>query len=125
MRRQVAFASKLIEVRRTRAFVRDALESCDAAHDSEIVVLATSELVTNAIIHGGHRGRLTVDIDDRRIRITVAEDGVGRPIARAASERVEGGRGLALVDELVARWGTYRRRGRTTVWAEVDRPPIS
>jgi anti-sigma regulatory factor (Ser/Thr protein kinase) len=92
--------------------------------------LATSELVTNSLIHVGD-GCVTVwaGVDDRRLRVEVHDDGPGiAPDVFWAAPRPDrlGGRGLALVRLITDRCGHSRARWAMT-WFELDferrRPP--
>jgi anti-sigma regulatory factor (Ser/Thr protein kinase) len=88
------------------------------------VLLMTSELVTNAISHGGAAGpddriRLRVERRGSRARVEVRDDGPGFGIERPAPPH-EGGMGLELVDRLADSWGTDHRDGATLVWFEVE-----
>jgi anti-sigma regulatory factor (Ser/Thr protein kinase) len=88
----------------------------------ELVVLLTSELVTNAVVHGLGPIHLLLDDDGARLRIEVSDGesalppGPGKPDAAR-----ESGRGLLIVDRLADRWGSSSRRtppGKI-VWFEV------
>jgi anti-sigma regulatory factor (Ser/Thr protein kinase) len=82
-------------------------------------VLVASELVANAIEHGGGTIDLRLDLEEGAVRIQVTNEGTaGVPAVRTASTDDDGGRGLAITQELAARWGWGREAGRTTVWAE-------
>jgi two-component sensor histidine kinase len=92
-------------------------------HAYDDLCLVVSELVTNSVVHGpGTPIRLSVNVDEAgNASGEVADDGdavidVGRTAAGA-----EGGRGLALVDLLTARWGVYE--GSTHVWFELGARP--
>ena len=88
--------------------------------------LAMSEMVTNSILHGS-AGRadeveVVVDVDPRRVRIEVADNGRGfDPAGRTdlPPSHSTAGRGLHLVDALTDRWGVELGDG-TRVWAEFD-----
>ena len=90
-----------------------------AGHTScDDVELLTSELVTNAIRHGQTEMLVTVDVDDGRVRVEVADRNPARPQLREPDER--GGRGLHLVDELSDRWGVHGGRPVMTFWFEIE-----
>jgi hypothetical protein len=86
------------------------------------LVLAVSELVANAVLHGsGTRERgltLSFDQDEDRLRIGVEHEGepfdptVDRPF-----------HGLGMVDQIVDRWGIDSHGSRVLVWFEVDHGP--
>ncbi|MGW3956480.1 ATP-binding protein [Streptomyces sp. NPDC004752] len=91
---------------------------CDA-------VLLVSELATNAVIHTSS-ARFLCGIalaGDECLRIEVHDEDrtTGRPAERRPDPRDEGGRGLLLVDQLAAAWGTDRstRTEGTVVWADL------
>ena len=114
-----------VAVRHARALASDALGSqAQEAHDGLHLVI--TELVANAVRHG--RGRRM------RLRLVTRRDGTVRvevenrcwhttPRRRMLTESAPNGRGLALVAAYSRSWGIEQAaRGRTRVWAEVDRP---
>ena len=84
--------------------------------------LLVSELVSNAVMHGGGPVVLRVIERDRgaRVRIEVADGGNGLPRMRRAAPQDVSGRGLRLVDELANGWGSSNVGGATSVWFEVQ-----
>lgn len=83
--------------------------------------LLTSELVTNAVVHGSGEITLRARIDDDRVLVEVIDQGDG--FERAVREHdfdSLGGRGLAIVDSEASRWGIHQ--GTTHVWFELERP---
>ncbi len=102
--------------RRARALLREHAENLDAAR-LDTAVLLISELVTNAVLHGGGEIRLLIDVDrDSLARFAVSDEGGGSPVVRD-DPGADGGWGLRLVGQLAARWGVLE--GRTQVWFEV------
>jgi anti-sigma regulatory factor (Ser/Thr protein kinase) len=90
------------------------------------VELLVSELVTNAVRHGGlqaeDRIHLRADVDGARMRIEVQDPGRGfEPHAPQPDPSRESGWGLFLVGELADRWGVERATPGTRVWFEIDR----
>jgi anti-sigma regulatory factor (Ser/Thr protein kinase) len=89
--------------------------------------LVVSELMANAILHtrsARSGGLVTVEvtaIGDALVRIEVTDEGARSvPRAHESSEQDCHGRGLWLVEQVSARWGTQPRPlGWNTVWAEV------
>jgi len=84
--------------------------------------LLVSELVTNAVLHGAGPILLEIDRDDRGLRVAVANEsavGSASPSPRDASTVDQGGRGLAIVGAVAARWGTHRDEVGTRVWFEL------
>ncbi|GGI02990.1 ATP-binding protein [Egicoccus halophilus] len=95
------------EVPRVRNLVRTWLTQAGVQR-SEDVVLVVSELVANAVEHGGPTIRLALTPVARDLLVEVADDGGGTaPHVRGGSPRrmpaptATRGRGLALVDRLV------------------------
>lgn len=92
--------------------------------DAELLV---SELVTNAVQHGGPQIRLELTAGRSSLAVGVYDSGLGLPTMGAAhvSPNVPSGRGLRLVDLLAASWGVDREEeGGKVVWFRiaVDRP---
>jgi anti-anti-sigma factor len=115
---------------RARAEVREELRGCEEAVLASVVLL-TSELVTNAVVHPRSAGQTPI-----ALRIISYEDGVrievedaGEGFEYVVSDLPEGerGRGLFLVDSFSSRWGRERVEGeagaRFRVWFETDWPP--
>jgi anti-sigma regulatory factor (Ser/Thr protein kinase) len=85
------------------------------------VALVVSELVTNAVRHASPPVRLELSADDRRVTVGVADGSDRTPVARAADDDCEGGRGMPLVDLLAAESGVSPHPPGKTVWAALRR----
>ena len=85
--------------------------------------LMTSELVTNAVLHGTGRLTFGVRTDSRLCRVEVGDDDTGRPRVSVADEVAEGGRGMLIVDALASDWGVVERGPGKVVWFEVAAHP--
>jgi anti-sigma regulatory factor (Ser/Thr protein kinase) len=110
------------EVRNVRAFVGGTVAGCPVADD---VILLTSEVVTNAIVHtaSGKDGTFTVVVHpfDALVRVEVHDGGSETlPGIRSADDQAVSGRGLGLVESLATRWGHLGDRDGRVVWFEVD-----
>ena len=88
------------------------------------VALLVTELVTNAVRHGGAAPdrplRVGLARHDGRIRVEVVGEGnhfeaPSRPVDGDSS----GGWGLVLVDRIAERWGVCPASAGTCVWFEV------
>jgi anti-sigma regulatory factor (Ser/Thr protein kinase) len=103
-----------------RRFVAAALRRWRCRDDFiELVLLLTSELVTNAFRHAGTETRVSVRLDDDCTRVEVRDVGGGEPELRPLdTDRVDG-RGLQIVDALSDRWGYHSNTGGTAVWFEL------
>jgi anti-sigma regulatory factor (Ser/Thr protein kinase) len=88
------------------------------------LALLVSELVTNAIQHGGAGPHETIQIrlasTRRRVRVEVIDPGAANP--RPQTRRTEQtGYGLLLVDRLADGWGREETEGGGSVaWFELD-----
>uniref|UniRef100_A0AAU2ADT5 SpoIIE family protein phosphatase n=1 Tax=Streptomyces sp. NBC_00093 TaxID=2975649 RepID=A0AAU2ADT5_9ACTN len=90
----------------------------DADFVTELVV---SELVTNAIRYGEPPIHLRL-IHDRNLICEVSDTSGTAPHLRRARTYDEGGRGLLLVAQLTAAWGTRQTTEGKTIWAEQALP---
>jgi anti-sigma regulatory factor (Ser/Thr protein kinase) len=81
------------------------------------VLLATSELVTNAFEHGERPQRLELTYDDGLLTLRVHDTGRLLPELRAPSPAEARSRGLVLVQALSEDWGCKRCPGGKFVWA--------
>jgi anti-sigma regulatory factor (Ser/Thr protein kinase) len=108
-----------------RRYVADLLSAWEVVHARQAALLALSELVTNAVTHG--RGPVKVRVASRRsvLRIEVEDDGPGLhgvTLPAPAGNGI-GGRGLHIVDGVVAEWGFDQLAAhRSVVWFEVPCP---
>ena len=109
-----------------RAEVREALAGRLDEDDISTVVLLTSELVTNAVIHpkvpDERNMALRFWVYDRGVRVEVEDPGDGFDPGNRTSGSRHGGRGLFLVDRCAMSWGARRtadeRGPRFCVWFE-------
>jgi signal transduction histidine kinase len=81
-----------------------------------------TELVSNAVRHADGQGmRVNVQrMDGRRVRVSVLDRSLVRPVVRHPGPDGEGGRGLYIVDAMSACWGVDELPGGKRVWAEVE-----
>jgi anti-anti-sigma factor len=109
------------------------LRECFEGHvESELanVVLLTSELVTNAVVHPRGVGKTPVSLrvtmyeGPPRVRVEVEDSGEGFDRIVPVMPMGERGRGLFIVDRFSDRWGSGRVQTaagpRFRVWFEVD-----
>ena len=86
------------------------------------ILLATSELVTNAFEHGERPQRLELECADGRLTMRVHDTGRMLPELRAPSPAEARSRGLVLVQALSLEWGFERCPGGKYVWAVFQLP---
>ncbi|MEU1931182.1 ATP-binding protein [Streptomyces sp. NPDC019826] len=87
---------------------------------AEDIVLAVSELVTNAIEHGEGGVALRVQCADNELHVAVTDESPAPASLRSPSDDDQSGRGLLLITVLADRWGTSDD-GKTT-WCRFDLP---
>lgn len=104
-----------------RRFVRDVLMSRQVADGVvDMVELLTSEVVTNAIIHGRSGPQLAVEVRDCVVRVAVRDLSPKLPVRQASRLDDVSGRGVLIVEELASAWGVEREgNGSKRVWFEV------
>ena len=104
--------------REARRVLRQFLAPLAHGDVADAVVLAVSELMTNAVEHAGTSVELRAGTDGGCLRIEVA-DGSG-DMPRGAEPRPDavGGRGLHLVGQLSDRWDVTTTATGKTVWFE-------
>jgi anti-sigma regulatory factor (Ser/Thr protein kinase) len=102
------------------------------AAGGEVVLLAGSELVTNAVVHAGTEVELTYIFDGQQVEIAVHDAKPGGvppavPAAAAAApwaavlRLAAGGRGLGIVDTVADDWGVTHLPDGKRVWARWTR----
>jgi anti-sigma regulatory factor (Ser/Thr protein kinase) len=112
---------------------RDHVARLVAAHGLESLLadagLVTSEIVTNAIMHGSPGGLavlLEVAVTAGAVRVSVLDYSDQVPVLRELPpDDVPNGRGLRLIDSLAASWGHHACHPdgfSKVVWAELARP---
>lgn len=86
------------------------------------ILLATSELVTNAFEHGERPDRLEVEYADGRLTLRVFDSGTDRPRLKRPAPASARSRGLQLVHALSDDWGHELCVGGKYVWAVFSLP---
>ena len=119
-RRSLTIRGCRSQVARARAFVG---RTVGPEHPgTEVAVLLTSELVTNAVLHSDSRdggGPVTVVVARLggwlRIEVSDAGSACSAPVVKK-DVCASSGHGLFLVEALAQEWGYSRGEHRTTVW---------
>ncbi|MEU9446751.1 ATP-binding protein [Streptomyces sp. NPDC048304] len=108
-------------VRGARNLVNGQLTRWGLRHLIPDTELIASELVTNAIRHGG--GPLVLRLIKHRVlTCEVSDDGRSFPRLCHTGSTDEYGRGILLVSQMSHRWGCRWTPGGKVVWAEQDLP---
>lgn len=90
---------------------------------AEAAAVMTSEVVTNAVLHGSGDITFGFEADDDTVRVEVGDDDSARPRSRSADGDDESGRGMQIVQALAERWGVVRRPPGKVVWFTVATQP--
>jgi serine phosphatase RsbU (regulator of sigma subunit)/anti-sigma regulatory factor (Ser/Thr protein kinase) len=124
MHTQGTFAPEGRSVSEARRFVRRALESWGAGDLADEAVLATSELVTNAVVHAGTPVRVVLDLDAGGLRLEVEDLHPHRTLPlglEGPPDESEHGRGLLIAATLAASWGVDYTAGAKRIWLRFER----
>lgn len=102
---QAAFLPDLAQVgemrQTTMAFLRRCRTSTPVA---EFVVLAVSELVTNAVVHGEGEIVLRITVAVDVVRVSVTDHNPAQAVLKETGRDGESGRGIRLVDAISDAW---------------------
>jgi anti-sigma regulatory factor (Ser/Thr protein kinase) len=86
----------------------------------QVAQLLTTEVVTNAVLHGSGDVALRLVCSRQLLRVEVGDTCAWVPTrVRRDDARREGGRGLVILAALAAAWGVELHDGGKTVWFEV------
>ncbi|MGV9255219.1 ATP-binding protein [Streptomyces sp. NPDC003697] len=114
------------ELGRVRSEVRAVLSSWDCPPGViDDCVLLCSELLANAVTHGP-AASIGVNLlqAGERLLLEVTDASAKHPVVRQAEPDDEQGRGMLLVQEIAAAWGSCREPGgRKTTWCTLLPPP--
>jgi len=86
---------------------------------TDTAVLLTSELVTNAVVHGRSEVRLRVLPQERGVRVEVGDDNDRAPVVQPHDEDALSGRGVSLIDDVADAWGVEQAEIGKVVWFTV------
>lgn len=84
------------------------------------VLLVASELVANAVEHGGGAESLELDRERDAVLLRVWDGGLGRPEPHPLVLDSVRGRGLVLVEALASSWGYEPADGHKSVWSRFE-----
>ena len=106
---------------------RHEVESLLAGEPDEYVhdaMSVTSEIVTNAIVHGGPPRAIEATFDAMAGHLHVSVSDGSRMLPSVARGRPvgDGGLGMQIVSSLASSWGATALRPGKTVWFTLERP---
>ena len=117
--RRVRLARQPVAAGQARGHVRDALRSWQVPVDPDVAILLTSDVVTNAILHGaGPSVTVAIRCSRGQLRVDVYDSARSLPPAAETPDENGAGPGLALVALLADDWGVFRTpAGRAVYFA--------
>ena len=122
LRTSLVVAAEKASTRSARATVHHLCENAALGPEkADVAALLVTELVTNAHQHAGSTALVDVLVDDRSLRVAVADEDPTIPAPREIDLEAERGRGLLLVAALASRWGAAPTDRGKSVWFELDR----
>ena len=94
----------------------------ECAEVVEVAELLVSELMTNAIVHGGDHASLVVEVNVKHVHVEVLDLNATMNLQpfKKVEPTCEHGRGLAIVDALATSWGVRPRYVGKAVWFDLD-----
>lgn len=109
-------------VRAARDFVGQQCIASGIGGDTlQTAILLTSEVVTNALLHGGSDAHITVTISRTRLHVEVRDASTSAPEILDQGTDATHGRGLAIIDALATAWGTRAGARGKVVWFDLER----
>lgn len=98
-------------------------DALSVGEPADTVLLAASELVSNAVLHGEMDEGEPIVVEmtrGARLRVEVSHPGppLKRPPGRGDRTR-PGGNGFLILDRVTVRWDVEHRHGRTHAWFEL------
>jgi anti-sigma regulatory factor (Ser/Thr protein kinase) len=119
---RISLPAGTMAVPAARRFTSDSLRAWGLAERTmEIAELVVSELVGNAIEHGGGMAELALSLRDDVLRVDVVDHNADVPVVLSPEPVEDRHRGLLIVSALSAKWGTDRIGSGKSVWAELTR----
>jgi anti-sigma regulatory factor (Ser/Thr protein kinase) len=101
-----------------RAFLAAAAQAVPA-RATEAVLLAVSELATNAVCYAPGPYTLEISIGEHRVRVAVTDTSPVAPVARVAQFDGTGGLGLHMLEAIAGHVDVAAHQGGKTVSVEV------
>lgn len=121
---QRTFAPDERSVAQARWFVREALTGWGSHDLTDSAVLASSELVTNAVVHAGTPVQVSLWLEPHSLRLEVQDLHPHRLLPMGVEnpgDEAEHGRGLLIAATVASAWGVDYSSGTKRVWLRFDR----
>ncbi|MCZ0997643.1 ATP-binding protein [Streptomyces mirabilis] len=104
---QAAFLPDLAQVGEMRQTTRAFLRWCHVSKPvAGFAVLAVSELITNAVVHGEGEIVLRIAVYVDVVRVSVTDHNLAPAVLKEAGPDSESGRGIRLLDAISDAWGS-------------------
>lgn len=120
MRERRSFSNDKAAVGAARRFVSEVLEDRHPDALVETAVLLTSEVVSNAVLHGRSAPTVAISLDADRVRVEVDDASPALPVRKHYGLEATTGRGLMLLETLADDWGARRVGSGKRVWFDLD-----
>ena len=118
----ITLPAELRSVRAARRFVQERCSDLELTERRcDDALLLTSELVTNAVLHGRSEVCVEISVAGGAVRISVLDENSRRPVPVPEDPDALDGSGLALVQAVATRWGVEERGLGKAVWFELAR----
>jgi len=115
----IELANSAKSVPLARSLVTDFLRRNGRESAVDVASLLTSELVTNAVVHGATTVGLSATLINHRLRVEASDRSSTVPVVRRARAGDTDGRGLVVVASLATEWGYEMRPTGKSVWFEL------
>ena len=115
----IELANSAKSVPLARSLVIDFLRRNGSESAVDVASLLTSELVTNAVVHGATTVGLSATLFNHRLRVEASDRSSKAPVVRLAGHGDTDGRGLVVVASLATDWGYEMRATGKSVWFEL------
>jgi anti-sigma regulatory factor (Ser/Thr protein kinase) len=123
---RISLPAGTMAVPAARGFTSDTLRGWQVSERTvETVELVVSELVGNAVEHGGGSSELSLSLLADVIRVDVVDPDPNLPVVLSPEPIEDRHRGLLIVSALSTNWGTDRIGSGKSVWAELAIGDIS
>lgn len=116
---ELVLEPRLAAASTARRHVRGLLDAWGLEPLSDPVLLLTSEVVTNALLHSGTTLTLRVRREGEGVRVEVQDGSSVPPVQRRSSQSATTGRGVQLLQQVAAQWGWEAVPGGKLVWFTV------